>query len=165
MFAEIGLAAQPCHGEECAVGLLRLGRVHVGDLAAHHHADHFLARGLGGVDRADHVPVAQHRDLVGHMEDLVQLVRDKDDGNAAGGQVVDDRVEAIDLLLRQGRRGLVHDDDLGVKGERLADLHHLLHAHAQLAGQGLGVEVDAQAVEDRAGVGIQLLPADRAEAR
>ena len=80
----------------------------------------------------DHVPVPHHGHHVAEAEDLVQLVRDVDDRDALGLQVVDDLDELLHLIRREAAARLVHDDELRVEGQRLGDLHHLLVRDAQL---------------------------------
>ena len=67
-------------------------------------ADHLLDD-PGDVDvrrpRVRHdATVAQHRDAVADPEQLLELVRDVDDRDAAGLQVADDPEQALDLGLR-----------------------------------------------------------------
>ena len=55
----------------------------------------------------------------------------------------------VDLLVGQGRGRLVHDQDVGIVGDRLRDLDHLLVGDRQRAELALGIEIDADAVEQR----------------
>ena len=61
------------------------------------------------------------------------------------------RKRRVALGRREGGGRLVHDQDAGVERERLGDLDELLLADPQAADAGLGVEVDAEAGEQRAG--------------
>ena len=69
---------------------------------------------------------------------------DEQDGDALGLELQDDLKEGLDLLLRQRRGGLVHDDELGVEHQRAADGNHLLLRDGEGADQAiqLHVEVD-----------------------
>jgi len=98
--------------------------------------DHQRRQGLGGRARRrrgrDDAPAAQHRDAVGDLEHLVQLVRDEDDRAAVGGHGAQRREQRVRLLRGQHRRRLVEDQDARVAVERLEDLDALLLAHRQL---------------------------------
>ncbi len=59
-------------------------------------------------------------------------------------QGADDAEEAGDLAAGEGGGRLVHDQDPGVEGQRLGDLHDLLVGDGQAAGRPVGVEVDAE---------------------
>ena len=69
-----------------------------------------------------------------------------------GAQVVDDPVEPLDLVLGERRGRLVHDHDARVQRHRACDLHELDLRHREVAGLGIGVELDADLVEEPAGV-------------
>ena len=118
---------------------------YVVDLAAHHvldeHAFGHLA--LVGVEGDHGLPVAQDGDLVGDPDDLLQLVRDQDAGDAVLLQIPDDGEQVLAVVLVEGRRGLIQDEQLHVAAEGLGDLHQLLLAHAQVLDLGLGVQVQA----------------------
>ena len=67
-------------------------------------------------------------------------MRDEQYGDALILQLAHGGHQLLDLLLAQGRGGLVHDQQLGLQRNRLGDLHHLLQAHAQLAALRLGID-------------------------
>ena len=109
----------------------------VAERAADHHADDRLDAGRRGRHGADIFAVAQDRDAVGDLLQLVHLVRDVDDADAARLQFADDLEQFGDLGVVQRRGRLVHDQHARVERQRLGDLDHLL----------LG---DGQAADDRA---------------
>ena len=78
------------------------------------------------------------------------------------------RADAIEepLDLPIGERGgrLVHHQDPGVLRQRLGDLDHLLLRHAELVRQRARVDVEAEAVEQTARVGVHLPVVDRLRA-
>ena len=62
---------------------LRLVLLHVqNDIAADHQTRNFLLRHVARVVNAHRAPAAHDRQPVGDLHDLVQLVRNKDDGIA-----------------------------------------------------------------------------------
>ena len=81
---------------------------------------------------------------------------DVDDTHAPVPQHVDDAEQVFHLLLGQGGSGLVKDDDLGIVGNRLGDLHHLPLGNRQGAHDAVGVHVDLQFLEDPHGLLIHL---------
>src|SRR5699024_6063073 len=69
-------------------------RSHAGvDLPADHPGDHLGHRGLGGADRVDVPPVADHGDPVGDRAHLIHPVRDVDDGGVRGDEPTDQLVQ------------------------------------------------------------------------
>ena len=85
--------------------------------------------------------VPNHGDAVAEFKEFLQLVGDEENGHALGLQVPDRLHQLCDLLLAQGGGGFIHDDELGVQGDGLGDLHHLLLAHAQLAALHMNVNL------------------------
>ena len=126
-------------------GLLRK---HLGDLAADHHPDDRIAGHVLGVVGADVAAVAEDRDLVGDLEELAHLVGDVDDAFAFRLERADDLEEVADLALGQGRGRLVHDEDVGIVGDRLGDLDHLAGGDAEPADLGVGIDFDVEALEE-----------------
>ena len=82
---------------------------------------------------------------------------DVDDAAATGAEHVDDLEQVLDFVFGQGRGGLVKDDDLGVVGNRLGDLHHLTLGNGHGGHDGLGIDIHAQLLEDLHGGVIHLL--------
>ena len=58
-----------------------------------------------------------------------------------------DAEQALDLLARQRGGRLVHDQHARVEAQRLGDLDDLLVGDREAADRPLGIEPDAQAVE------------------
>ena len=108
------------------------------------HPLHDLITGeVLGCAGLDHLAVTKHGGGIAHGEDFVHLVGDVNDGNALGAQRVDNLKQHLGFALGQSGGGLVHDEDLGIHHQGLADLHHLLLAELGLrsdrrrsAGQG-----------------------------
>ena len=121
-------------------------RIAVGQLAADHRVMTWpmVRTASAGADRP---PVAHDRDLVGDGHDLFELVRDVDDRDALGAQVRDEPEEALDLVLRERRGGLVHDHHASVERDRASDLHELDLGDREVARLRVGVELDADLLE------------------
>ena len=83
-----------------------------------------------------HLAAAHDGDAVGDREHLVQLVADEDDAAPRRGHRPQRPEQLVDLLRRQDRGGLVHDQDAGTAIEHLQDLHPLLLADGQLPDLG-----------------------------
>ena len=79
-------------------------------------------------------PVAHDRDAVAEAQRLVEVVAHEQDG------LLHARLQREQLVLQlvadqrvERREGLVHQEDVGVRGERAGEPHALLHAARQLA--------------------------------
>ena len=120
----------------------------VAGVTADHGGDQAGATHLGDRGGDDIAPVAEDGYAVGERKDLVDAVRDVDDADASGRQLADDPEEAFAFGRREGGGGLVHDEDAGVEGKGLGDLHELLFTHAKAGSARLGVEVDPEAGEE-----------------
>ncbi len=95
----------------------------------------------GRARREDH-------DAVGHVDGLVDVVGDEQDGHAVLVADAQDEVLEVGARLRvDGGERLVHEQDLGLVGEAARDRHALLHAARELprvlvdrAGQADGLD-------------------------
>ena len=74
----------------------------------------------------DVVAVAHHGDRVAEREDLVEAVRDEDQGAALVAQAAGDGEQPLDLDAAEGGGRLVHDQQAGVERDGLGDLDDLL---------------------------------------
>ena len=108
--------------------------------------------------------VAQDGDVVAHPEDLVEPVRDVDDGDALVAQEVDDREEPLHLARLERRGGLVHDDDAMALVHGAGHGHGLLDADAELLERAAHVDVDAVAGQDVACLAMHAPLVDEPEA-
>ncbi len=115
-----------------------------------HLFDHLAARHLADRTGVDHAAVAHDGHDIAVFKNLVQLMADIDGGDAFVPQLVDDLPEPLELLRGQGAGGLVHDDEPGIKRQRLGDLHDLHFRRAQVAHLGVGADPAADAVQQRA---------------
>ena len=122
--------------------------------AADDHVDQLVHGHVLQVDGADVLAVADDRGALADAAQLRHAVADIHHAHALGLQPLDDLEQLVDLPLGQRRRGFVQHQDLGVEADGLGDLDHLLLGHAQLAHHGVGVQVDAQIVQDLFGFAV-----------
>ena len=85
--------------------------MHLFDVAPDHHADDRIGVQIGGWEAVDETSVTQNRDPVGDAKHFLQPMRNEDDPDPVGLEVVDNAEKLIDLTPRQRRRRLVHDED------------------------------------------------------
>ena len=78
-----------------------------------HHVDDSLGRGLADGDRAHRPAVAEHRDHVGHLRQLLQAVGNVDHGRSPPSQAPHQLQQPIDLVVRQGRSRFVQQQHAG----------------------------------------------------
>ena len=76
---------------------------------------------LGALVDADVTAEAEDRDPCRRLEDVVQVVRDEDDGEPLLGQPPDELQHLLGLRDAERRGGLVEDDELGVPHHRSRD--------------------------------------------
>src|SRR5690606_28285818 len=134
------------------------------EVVAHHVVDDPLEVDLGAVPARGHGAVAQHHGMVGDLQRLFEVVGDVHERDAAGGELLDDPEEDLDLLRGERRGGLVHDEDPRVDREGAGDLDDLLLAHAQVAHERSGIHVQAHLLEQLAGLAGLLGVVDAAAA-
>ena len=87
-----------------------------------------------GFERALADPVAQYRDPSRHLEHLGQPVADVDDAHSVGRQRANQFVQPIDLRVTQCCGGLVEQQHLRVRQQRLDDFEHLSLGERQSFG-------------------------------
>ena len=134
------------------------GGVSIADVAADHLGDELLLGGLGRLHGGDMLAVLQDDDLVRDAEDLVHTVGNVDDGHSLGLLLLDALEHELDLLLGEGRGGLVVSDDVAVAAVSLHDLDHLLVGDGEAADDLSGVDVQTEEVDERFRVIIELFP-------
>ena len=100
-------------------------------------SEQILLRGVFARDDACDFAAAHDRDAVAHAENLGQLRRDHDDGEAALGEIDD---ELVDFGFRadvDALGGLVEDENFGLRGEPAGQRDLLLIAAGERAGFGV----------------------------
>ena len=115
-------------------------------------------------DRLDRLAVADDRDRVGDLLDLVQLVADDDRRDALPLEVQDQVEQVIGVLVVERGGGLVEDEELHLLRERLRDLDELLLADADVHDLRRGVLAQADAGEELRRLEVRLVPVDQAAA-
>ena len=110
---------------------------------AHHHVGKSLGVGLGCIDGADVLALAQDGHLVGDVHHLVELVSDDDDGLAVGLHIAQDGEELVGLLGGENRGGLIQNEDVGAPVEDLDDLHRLLLGDRHIIDLLARVDIEA----------------------
>ena len=111
------------------------------ELTSDHQLNQALLVGIFDIECADILPVPQDGNPVTDLKQLVQAVRDVDDGDALLLQIPDDVEEPSLFLDRDGGGRLVQNQDAGVAQDGLADLDDLAVGHGQFADPGLGRDV------------------------
>ena len=96
--------------------LQRAGRDRVHDL---------LLRHVRFREHVHRLAEPQHGDPVGDLEDVVQVVRDEHDADAAVGEAADEVEHLARLCHAQGGRRLVEDDHLRLPHDRFRDRDRL----------------------------------------
>ena len=110
-------------------------------ISADHHTGELFLCGIGDIDGADILALAQYRAAVRDGHDLVKLMGDKEDGFAFFCKTAHDFHQLVDLLRCQNSRRFVEDQDLVIAVEHLQDLGTLLHAHGDILDQGIRVNM------------------------
>ena len=118
---------------------------------AHHGGDQGVVGPVLNVPGLDKLAVPNDGHPVAELEELLQLVRNKEDAHTPGLQLPAGGHQLLDLLLSQGGGRLVHDDHLRVNQHRFGDLNHLLDAHAKGARGLPGIDVLTQGLHDLSG--------------
>ncbi|BFO19230.1 hypothetical protein SHKM778_56180 [Streptomyces sp. KM77-8] len=130
-------------------------------------ADHVPHQGgtvqFAGGGATDQSAVAQDRDPVGHGHDLVDVVRDVDDGDALVAQPAHQGAYLSGVLGAQTGGRLVEDQRLAAPAHLPRDLDHGLLGDGQRAGDAGDVDADAEAGQGRAGPVADGFPVDGAE--
>jgi hypothetical protein len=108
--------------------------------------------------------IAEHRVAVGNAEDLIELVRDEQDGLAARFQRFDQGIKLADFLGTQCGGRFVHDDNGGVDRHRPRDRDQMLAGDAEIAKAGLRINPRADGRKQGRGVAVHRHPIDQAEA-
>ena len=130
--------------------------------AAHHTFDDtVLAELIHALDQGlDGGAVADDGGLVGAVDDLVELVGDNNGGQALLLKRNEQVQQHLGILVVEGGRRLVQDEQLYLLGEGLGDFHQLLLAGTDVLDQGLGRLIESHLLHVALGLIIGLVPVD-----
>ena len=103
-----------------------------------------LRRDLGRLDLA---AVAEDRDRVRDLENVVEEMRDEDDASAFLAQPREDAEQTFDLRRRQSRSRLIENDDARAREQHARELDELLHADREIAEPRARVDVEPEVLE------------------
>ena len=134
-------------------------------LLAGHRLDQPVLRQIGDRRGDDVAGVAQHGHRLADFVDLLQMVRDEQEGDALRLQFPHPPEEALDLVAVELRGRLVEDDEAGAVGEGAGDLDQLARLDAEVAGPHVLGDRDVPAVEQLARLAADGGPADEAALR
>ena len=149
--------AEPVDGQHLATGgALRL--LALGQAAVEHGADEVVGLGPVGVDDLDDDPVPHDGDAVGEGGDLLEPVRDVQDGAALVAQQPGGGVQLRDLEVVEDGGDLVEDDQPRSLGLHAQHLGEGLAGRVELTQRALEVEVEPGAPEDLHAAHQLLLP-------
>jgi hypothetical protein len=95
------------------------------------------------------VAVAEDRHGVGHVEDLLEVVADEDHGHAVGAQLPHQVQQCRPLLLAEGSRRLVQQEQLRPCVQRPHDLQLLLLGDPERPGPRVRRDGHAQPLRQR----------------
>jgi cytochrome P450 len=87
-------------------------------------------------------------------------VRDVKDGDPALAEPAKDTEQGLGLVLRQGRRGLIENDQPRRQGVHACDLDQLLLSHGELADGRIRVQGQVDSVKDRLHISPKSTPID-----
>ena len=141
-------------------GRIGFFRETLGEAAADHFCHQLVHGGLFHRYGIYPFSVAQYRDFVTNFEDFLHFVRNINNAATALLQFVDNGKQMADFLFRQGGCRLIHNDDFSVVGKSLCDFNHLHFRHGQLCDFFARIDVDAQFVKNRFGIGIHFFLID-----
>ena len=116
-------------------------------------------RGEIGLDAA----LTQYHDAVSHLEHVIEAMADENDRDPLLPHLADELQHALDLAHRQCRRRLVHDDELGIEGERPGNGDGLLLAAREHADRAVNRRnARPETFDHPQGVGIHFRLVDKA---
>ena len=134
--------------------------------AAEHCRKNRSARRHRRIEEAGVQSVAKHRNAVGDLEDLVEVVGNVDDRDRLLLQSADDAEDEFGFVFGERRGRLVHDEDAGASGERARDLDNAPLGDRQSMHEPIRLDrAEAELFEERAGALANCGIIDDAKAR
>ena len=92
--------------------------------------------------------------------ELGHAVRDEDQAGRRGHEVAHQLKQGLRLGRGQRSRGLIHDQNLRVEGQRARNFHHLQARNRQVTAVGGGIDVHVEALEQLARITNHLAVVD-----
>ena len=114
----------------------------LGEFAAEHHANQLDPRQFGSRPLADQPAVAQNRDAVADLIDLIEKMRDEDDADAAQRELAHHLEEDLDLVAIEARSRLIEDQHARRLVDSAGDRSDVLHRD-RIISERLG-DIDMQ---------------------
>ena len=151
---------QPFGLQHDVADLRFLLREEIVERAPHHQADDLAVRKLGRRTRGDVAPVSENGDDVGDRAHLLEAMTDVDDGNTTLAEAAYGGEEVLDLVGRERRRRLVHDQDACARRECLRDLEQLPVGDAQPPYRSVRPELGAELQKDTPRLRAHRAPVD-----
>lgn len=143
-----GAHGQVAYGQGDDVGDGRLAGLGAGQLAADHELGELAGGHVLGVHGRHGGAAPDDGDLVGHPEDLVQLVGDEQDRQPLADQAAQVVEQLVHLVGHEHGGRLVQDQDAGAPIEHLEDLHPLAVADTQVLDRHVRLHAQAVRVGD-----------------
>src|SRR5881296_415171 len=123
--------ASPWATSRCSISSISLAQIGADDVRVAHH--------LPWESLGDDLPVAQHDDTVGQVENGAHDVLDEDDRRAAVADLADELERVGHLRRRQPREHLVQQHQPRLGRERAGEIEELAFEQVQLVGQRVGL--------------------------
>ncbi len=130
----------------------------IADHGAHHEGD----GDFRSLRRRDDLAILEDGDAVDQFGDLVEAMGDVENGAPLRLEPSQQVMQVSDLADAERRRRLVENDDRGVGGKRLGDLHDLLLGHREAADDGIDIDMRVDLGQHTDGGAAQAAPVDLA---
>ena len=128
-------------------GVTRLAvhfRVSLTHFATDHHGHHLLFADVADFAGTDITAITQNRVVIGNGENLVELVRDKQDSFTLAFQAFNNLIKLNNFMLRQRGGRFIENNHLGIKRQRTGNRHHMTLRDTQVFQGGVRVNVHFQ---------------------
>ena len=110
--------------------------------------------------RRGDIAVLQDADVGADFENFVQAVRDVDEAHPLIPQIAQNHEQMVDLPVGEHRRRLIQNEYAGPGSKRLGDFHHLRLGNAKPVERRVGVQIDAELLEQVDTVAAKRAPVD-----
>ena len=148
-------------------GLRRIGvdrALDVGlELTAEHHRDQLQAIETSDRYGVDQSPIAQHRDGVSDLVNLIEEMADEDDAHAARAQLPNHGEQHLHLVGIETGRWLVEHQHLAGDIDGAGDRDHLLDGNREIGERRSDVDLEPVGIEDRPRPAVHLAHVGQAE--